>query len=156
MAPAFPFIQDQLHHVDYRPGEAIQLVDHDAVHLAGGNKGPEPGQRRAFQRAAGDALVDEDEALRRLPPLAPDISVAGLALNRQSRSFPLVFRGPSNVDGHSIGPNGADSCRHSHHPAPFYNNFQNRSAKHACAVGELSRKGTLPACPCHSVVYWHV
>ena len=47
----------QPHEVDERPAHAVDLVDHDAVHVASLDVGQEPLEGRALEVAAGEAAV---------------------------------------------------------------------------------------------------
>jgi hypothetical protein len=62
--------------------QAIDLVDDDDVDLAGGDIGQQPLERRALQRAAGDAAIVVEVGKRgpAFAGLAQDIGGTGLAL----------------------------------------------------------------------------
>ena len=73
---------DQLGEVGKRPGQAIDLVDHHDVDLAGLDVGQQPLQRRPLHGAAGEAAVVV-AALTQSPALvslAFDVGLAGFAL----------------------------------------------------------------------------
>ena len=73
---------DQLGEIHQRAAEAVDLVDDDDVDAAGLDVGEQPLQRRALQRAAGEAAVVV--AVGHQHPafglLAGDVGLAGLAL----------------------------------------------------------------------------
>ena len=76
---------DQLGEVHQRPGQPVDLVDHDDVDQPLLDVGEQLLQRRPFQRAAGEAAVvvgvsDQRPALR---ALAGDVGLTGLALGVQ-------------------------------------------------------------------------
>ena len=73
---------DQLREVHQRARQPVDLVDHDDVDQALLDVGEQPLQRRALQRAAGEAAVVVGVADQRpaLGALAGDVGLAGLAL----------------------------------------------------------------------------
>jgi hypothetical protein len=73
---------DQLGEVHQRAAEAVDLVDHHHVDQPVLDVGQQPLQRRALQRAAGDAAVVVAVAHQHpaLGALAGDVGLAGLAL----------------------------------------------------------------------------
>ena len=73
---------DQLGEVHQRARQPVDLVDHHDVDQAGLDVGEQPLQRRALQRAAGEAAVVVAVAHQHpaLGALAGDVGLAGLAL----------------------------------------------------------------------------
>ncbi len=90
---------DQLGEVGQRAGQAVDLVDHDDVDLAGPHVCQEPLQRRAIGVATGEAaivILGSDQGPAGMG-LASDVGLRGLVLGIERVEVllqPLVGRDP--------------------------------------------------------------